>query len=121
MLSRKPFDPPARRAIELDVRARQVLRFLIETGEVTEIGSDVVLLRENFERMKSAVAALISQHGPATVSKLRQELQTSRRIMVPFLEYLDNTGVTTRVGDERVLAKKASAAKLTDAATAPRT
>jgi len=101
MLSRKPFDPPARRAIELDARAQQVLQFLIETGEVIEIGSDVVLLRENFERMKSAVAALISKQGPMTVSELRQELQTSRRIMVPFLEKLDRDGLTQRLGNKR--------------------
>jgi selenocysteine-specific elongation factor len=120
-LSKKPFDPPARKEIELDRHARQVLRFLIDDEEVIEIGSDVVLLRENFEHMKGAVIAFISKKGPATVSELRQALESSRRIMVPFVEYLDNTGITTRVGDERVLAKKASVAKLTDAATAPRT
>jgi selenocysteine-specific elongation factor len=120
-LTKKPFDPPARKEIELDRHARQVLRFLIDNEEVIEIGSDVVLLRENFEHMKGAVIAFISKKGPATVSELRQALESSRRIMVPFVEYLDNTGITTRVGDERVLAKKASVAKLTDAATALRT
>jgi len=38
------------------------------------------------------------------VSELRQALETSRRIMVPFLEQLDRQGVTRRIGDERVLA-----------------
>jgi selenocysteine-specific elongation factor len=79
-----------------------VLRFLIETGEVSEVGSDVILLRENFERMKDAVAHFISQNGPATVSDLRQTLQSSRRIMVPLLERLDREGVTRRVRDKRM-------------------
>src|SRR6266513_5563446 len=113
-LSKKPFDPPTRREIESDRNAQRVLRFLIENGEVIEIASDVVLSRENFERMKNAVADFISKNGPATVSELRQALETSRRIMVPFLEYLDRHGVTQRVGDQRVLAKKSAAAKLID-------
>ncbi len=103
-LSAKPFDPPARREIESDRNAQRVLRFLIDGGEVIEIASDVVLSRENFERMKNAVADFISKNGPATVSELRQALETSRRTMVPFLEKLDRQGVTRRIGDKRVLA-----------------
>ncbi len=103
-LSAKPFDPPARREIESDRNAQRVLRFLIDGGEVIEIASDVVLSRENFERMKNAVADFISKNGPATVSELRQALETSRRTRVPFLEKLDRQGVTRRIGDKRVLA-----------------
>jgi selenocysteine-specific elongation factor len=103
-LSSKPFDPPARKEIELDRNAPQVLRYLIERGEVIEIASDVVLSRENFERMKKALADFISKNGAATVSELRQALESSRRIMVPFLEKLDRQGVTRRLGDKRVLA-----------------
>ncbi len=102
-LAKKPFDPPPRREIETDLHAQRVLRFLIETGEVIEVGSEVALLRENFERMKSAVADFISKNGPATVSQLRQALQSSRRVMVPLLEKLDRDGVTRRIGDKRTL------------------
>jgi len=76
---------------------------LIETGEAIEVGPDVVLLRENFEGMKKAVVDFISKNGPATVSQLRQRLQSSRRIMVPFLERLDRDGVTRRIADKRTL------------------
>ena len=99
----QPFDPPSRKAIESDPQARQVVRFLIENGEVTELALDVVLLRESFERMKSQVAEFISKNGPATVSELRQALGSSRRIMVPFLERLDREGFTRRMGDKRSL------------------
>jgi len=105
-LSKKPFDPPARREIEADQHAQRVLRFLIESGEVIEIASDLVLSRENFERMKNAVADFISKNGPATVSELRQALESSRRIMVPFLEHLDRAGITRRAGDRRRLSNQ---------------
>src|SRR6202008_3351334 len=54
-LSQKPFDPPPRREIELDRDSQDVLRFLIASGEVIEVGSDAVLLRENFEHMKARI------------------------------------------------------------------
>ncbi len=104
-LTEQPFDPPSRKAIESDPRARQVVRFLIEYGEVTELALDVVLLRESFERMKSQVAEFISKNGPATVSQLRQALGSSRRVMVPLLERLDREGVTRRAGDKRMLCR----------------
>jgi len=104
-LRKKPFDPPPRRELESDLEAQRVLRFLIESEEVIEISSDVVLLRENFERMKNAVADFISKNGPATVSELRQRLESSRRIMVPLLERLDREAFTRRVGDKRTLGR----------------
>jgi selenocysteine-specific elongation factor len=104
-LLQKPFDPPPRREIELEPGAQHVLRFLIESGEVIEVGSDVVLLRENFERMRARITEFISKNGPATVSDLRQALESSRRIMVPLLERLDRDGVTRRVGDKRMLGR----------------
>jgi selenocysteine-specific elongation factor len=102
-LSRKPFDPPPRREIEPDRGAQHVLRFLIASGDVIEVGSDAVLLRENFERMRARITEFISENGPATVSELRHALESSRRIMVPLLEKLDREGVTRRIGDKRSL------------------
>jgi len=102
-LSQKPFDPPPRREMALDRDSQHVLRFLMESGKVIDVGSDVVLSRENFERMRARITEFISKNGPATVSELRQALESSRRIMVPLLEKLDHEGFTRRVGDKRML------------------
>src|SRR5438270_317403 len=102
-LSQKPFDPPARREIERDRDGHLVLRFLVESGEAIEVGSDAVLLRENFEHIKARIAEFVSKNGPATVSELRRALESSRRIMVPLLEKLDREGFTRRVEDKRML------------------
>ena len=104
-LTGQPFDPPSRKVIESDPQVRQVVRFLIENGNVTELALDVVLLRESFEQMKSHVVNFISKNGPATVSELRRSLGSSRRIMVPLLERLDRDGITRRVADKRTLCK----------------
>jgi selenocysteine-specific elongation factor len=78
-------------------------------------------LRESAEQMREVVADFLSKNESATASQLRQQIGTSRRVIIPFLEYLDRAGVTRRIGDERVLANKSAAAKLTDAANAQRT
>ena len=104
-LCKRPFDPPPRKDLQQDLEAQRIVKFLIESGKVIEIAPDVVLLRENFERMKNAVADFISKNGPATVSDLRRALESSRRIMVPFLERLDREGFTQRIGDKRSLAR----------------
>jgi selenocysteine-specific elongation factor len=110
-LAAKPFDPPGREEMAKDQNLRQALRFLIEQGEVIEVTSDIVLLREASEDMCTAVVAFISQSGPASTSSLRQHLGTSRRIVIPFLEYLDRSGVTRRTGDTRQLQKSAAIAQ----------
>jgi selenocysteine-specific elongation factor len=120
-LSAKRFDPPDRKTFSQDRHVQQALRFLIEQGEIVEISSEIVVLREADEEMQNAVIELLSKYGSATASQVRQKIGTTRRVIIPFLEYLDRIGVTRRIGDERVLAKKSAAAKLANAASAQQT
>lgn len=106
-----PLDPPARKRIAPDPKTRQALGFLIEQGEIVEIGSDVILSREAFSQMKEIVTAFIARNGPATVSDLRQALGTSRRVVVPFLEQLDRNRITRRNGDQRTLVETVATAQ----------
>jgi selenocysteine-specific elongation factor len=102
-LAAKPFDPPSRRELTPDADAQQVLRFLIQTGEVLELTNEVVVFRQAFQEMREATIASIQKNGPASVSELRLAIGSSRRIVVPFLERLDRDGVTRRIGDRREL------------------
>jgi len=120
-LSAKRFDPPDRKGLSQDRNLQQALRFLIDKGEIVEITREIVVLREAAEQMQKTVTEFLSEHGSATASQLRQKIGTTRRVIIPFLEYLDRTGVTRRIGDERVLAKKSVAVKLRDVARAQRT
>ena len=100
-LGKEPFDPPARKEIAHDPTSQQVLRFLIQRGDVVEISADIILARDAFARMRETIVEFISKNGPSTVSQLRQELRSSRRIVVPLLERLDRDGITQRSGDTR--------------------
>ena len=101
--STRPMEPPSRKELAPDAASQRALKFLIETGEVVEINADLVMSAEALTQASARVRAFIEQHGPATVSELRQALGTSRRIVVPLLEYFDRTFVTLRQGDTRTL------------------
>ena len=107
-LSTRRFDPPDRKALSQDRNLQYALRFLIDKGEIVEITREIVVLREAAEQMQNTIAEFLSKNGSATASQLRQKTGTTRRVIIPFLEYLDRTGVTRRIGDERVLAKEIS-------------
>ncbi len=103
-LATNPFDPPSSKELAPDAATQRALRFLRDTNEVVEITADVVVGRVAVEQMRDKIAELLRANGGATVSELRQALGSSRRVVVPLLEYFDRTGVTRRVGDKRVLA-----------------
>jgi selenocysteine-specific elongation factor len=106
LLATKPFDPPSRKELAPDSISQQALRFLIESGEIAEISSEVVTTAESLKRMKELVQQFIRENGPATVSQLRQKIGCSRRVAVPLLERLDREGVTLRAGDARTIRNK---------------
>ncbi|HEX7401640.1 MAG TPA: selenocysteine-specific translation elongation factor [candidate division Zixibacteria bacterium] len=94
---------------EINVRGpefEQVLLFLIEQDRIVELQEGILLRKEDFERVKSAVTEFLRKHGQATVSELRENLSTTRKYMVPILEKLDQLGITQREGDKRRLAKR---------------
>jgi selenocysteine-specific elongation factor len=115
-LGSKPFDPPSRKHLEPDSVSQQGLRFLVERGEIVEINAEVVLLAESLTRMTELIRQYIENHGPATVSQLRQALGCSRRILIPFLERLDREGITLRDGDSRALRSRQHPPKSTKTA-----
>lgn len=102
-LAANPFDTPSRKDLTPDAVSLRALRFLTESGEAVEISSEVVVSAEHFKRAIDAVRAFIREHGPATVSDLRQALGGSRRVVLPLLERLDRDAVTLRSGATRTL------------------
>jgi selenocysteine-specific elongation factor len=102
-LAAKPFDPPSRKELAPDPISQQALRFLIATGEAVEINMEVLMVAESVRRATELIRKFLREHGPATVSELRQTLGSSRRVIVPLLERLDRDGVTVRRDDKRSL------------------
>ena len=102
-LSVKPFDPPLRKDLAPDAATQQALRYLRETGEVVELGDEIVLLADAFIRMKQIVGRTLATKGKATAGELREAVGTPRKVVIPVLERLDRDGFTRRQGDFRML------------------
>lgn len=102
-LARAPLAPPDRGALEAEFGvARDLLAALVERGDIVRAG-DVVFLPEMARRAGEAVIGEIAAAGRITVSRAREVTGWSRKYSLPFLGYLDEIGITRRVGDDRVL------------------
>jgi selenocysteine-specific elongation factor len=102
-LAARPLEPPSRKELAPDAASQRALKFLIENGEVVEVGAELVMSAASLAQAVERVRVFLSGHGRGTVSDLRQLLGSSRRVVVPLLEYLDRTFVTVRHGDTRTL------------------
>jgi selenocysteine-specific elongation factor len=101
-----PLSPPTKEEIQnLGDDYQEVLSFLTESGALVELKEGILFRTDDFERIKQQVVDFIKKRGDATVSQLREHIGTTRKYMVPIVEKLDQTGVTHREGDKRVLPK----------------
>jgi selenocysteine-specific elongation factor len=103
MLDTNLLDPPARKDLTSDRAAARALRFLCETGELVVVSEDLIMRADGVATMKARIEEQLRVAKKATVSELRQATGSTRRVMVPLLEYFDRIGLTKRVGDSRML------------------
>ena len=77
--------------------------FLLETGRAVRVAPKIVYLESLLERGRQLLAAAIREEGPLSASRARDVLQTTRKYMIPLLEYYDQTRFTVRSGEVRHL------------------
>lgn len=83
----------------------------VALGDLVRIDSTTYLHADAERRLRETVGRQIEASGGISVSEVREALGSTRKFVVPLLEYLDRVGYTRRVGDQRVLAEtKASRA-----------
>lgn len=97
-LDRTPFRAPeAGRLAELGLDHR-TLAAAVSAGALLRIADGIVLL-PGADTEAAAVLRALPQ--PFTLSEARRALDTTRRVAVPLLEFLDAQGHTERVDDQR--------------------
>lgn len=104
-LEKKADEPPTRKQIITSKEEERAMRFLIDSGEAIELNKDLVLLQTGYDKLCESTKKFLQKHSAASVSQLRQYTAVSRRVMIPFLQYLDAQGITIREGDLRRLPK----------------
>ena len=85
--------------------SKDVLALLIERGELVKVAVDLLFHKDALADAESALRAYLRERGQTTVAEFRDLIGSSRKYVVPLLEYFDKQRVTRRVGDMRVLGK----------------
>ncbi len=83
--------------------AEALVGLLVERGAVLRLKDGVVLHAASVEDAKRKIAERIRASGNIAPSDLKELVGATRKFGIPFLEHLDSTGFTVRVGDRRVL------------------
>jgi selenocysteine-specific elongation factor len=96
-LRASPFDAPDADELDRMGLGRGDLSALVQRKALITLGRGVYLLPGADEQAAEALAGLPQ---PFTASQARTALQTTRRVIIPLLEYLDREGSTRRIDAE---------------------
>jgi selenocysteine-specific elongation factor len=97
-LADAPFSAPdAERMRELGIDARAAAA-AERAGLLLRLPGNVLLAPDAPDRAARILAGLPQ---PFTAAEARKALATSRRVVIPLLEWLDRKGITKRLADDR--------------------
>lgn len=96
-----PYTPPSYTEAS-DIVGENVLRALIELGDIVQVQADVIFSRDVYQDMVNGALTIIDTTGSVDAKGLRDRYSTSRKYAIALLEHLDAAGITRRVGDSRV-------------------
>ena len=80
-----------------------LLDALAAAGELVRITPTFGLTQAGYARWRRVIGKAFAANEQVTVSQLRDQLGTSRKYVLAFLEHLDARAVTRRVGEARIL------------------
>ena len=86
-----------------DVNVRTILNVLAEDEQLFRISDDLYLHRDTLARVRALLPQLAATPDGITVGSLRDATGSSRKVILPLLEYLDAQRWTIRVGEHRNL------------------
>jgi selenocysteine-specific elongation factor len=98
-----PFDP-----LVAEIRRSRIpgisgaLDTLIAGGRLIRVG-DHIYRGEQLGEIRTHLVRILRAEGRITAARFRDVVGTSRKYIVPLLEFFDATGVTIRDGDQRAL------------------
>jgi selenocysteine-specific elongation factor len=83
--------------------ARKALTKLVSAGQVVRLGPDMHFSASAVSDARDRIVFHLQEHGTILAKDARDILGTSRKYVVPLLEYFDAQGITKRDGDTRTL------------------
>jgi len=111
-LAKEPLQPPSPSQLEAEHGLdRELVAALAERGDVVRIGTEAVFLPAAVTRFASVVVDELAASGTITVARARDLSGSSRKHVLPLLQFLDDRGLTRRQGDDRILVLTPDAAR----------
>ncbi|MCY4086596.1 MAG: selenocysteine-specific translation elongation factor [Actinomycetia bacterium] len=86
---------------------RELAVYLENNGDLVHLGDGYAISTEAFERAKAHLVEECTRAGEVTLARFRDLIGTGRRTAQLLLERFDSDGLTRRVGDTRVLRRRA--------------
>jgi len=80
----------------------EIIKLGMQAGEIVRVEEDLFYSKEQIEEIKKGIVAKFGNKHFAA-SEFRDAFGSSRRYVIPLLEYMDAVGFTLRVGDKRVV------------------
>lgn len=102
-LDRSDLQPPSPADLTTSTQHSQALQFLIRSGRVIQLEPKVVISASSRDDAVRRVREHLEKCGQATASELRQHLGSTRKVVMPLLEHLDDLGITVRNDNYRTL------------------
>ncbi|MCT4621442.1 MAG: selenocysteine-specific translation elongation factor [Marinisporobacter sp.] len=101
------FNPPFVKEVleneKNEKESRQVLYALLDMNTLIKINEDMFMHIKNYEKTINLMRDYIKEHEEMTLSEFRDLLGTSRKYALPLLEHFDQSKITKRIGEKRVL------------------
>jgi len=85
---------------------RNVVRLLVEEGVMIRAKEDLYFHAEAVEKLKTELIQFLRAHHEITTAEFKELTRVSRKYAIPLIEYFDNSKVTIRVGEKRLLRGK---------------
>lgn len=85
--------------------SKEIISLLVERGILIKITPELLIHKDSLQNAENAIRQYLESNGQITVAQFRDLIGSSRKYVVPLLEYFDSKRVTRRMGDQRVLWK----------------
>jgi len=85
---------------------RKILDALLAKGALISAAPQIYFHKSVYEEAQSKTIDFIEHEEQITLAQARDIFGTSRKFALALLEHFDRRGITKKVGDARVLAKK---------------
>jgi len=81
---------------------KELVSIMVSTGKIVRVGPDLLFLNEQIFKAKQLLNENFQTHPEITVGEVSGLLGSTRKYVVPLLEYFDREGFTERREDVRI-------------------